>query len=106
MGNINQSHIQALVEERRKQYGDPAQAFDNIVKRWSNVLGIPITPHQAIKCMIELKRARLDYNPNHEDSIHDIQGYELCLEEINNSLAHPPQAIFQGDRIKAGEAID
>jgi translation initiation factor 2 alpha subunit (eIF-2alpha) len=75
--------IQQLLEIRKAQYGDPYAAFSNIAKRWSHVLGISVTPQQTILCMIELKKARLDYNPQHEDSKLDILGYQLCLQEIN-----------------------
>ena len=73
-----------VLKERRIQYGSPLASFTTIAQRWSQVLGIPISPEQAIRRMIEVKRARLDYNPHHEDSQIDIIGYQRCLDEICN----------------------
>jgi hypothetical protein len=45
------------------------------------VLGITVTPAQAMLCLIDLKVARLTHDPRHLDSITDIAGYAGCLAE-------------------------
>jgi hypothetical protein len=52
-----------------------------VAKRWSLVLGVKVTPAQAMLCLIDLKVARLTHDPRHLDSITDIAGYGGCLGE-------------------------
>lgn len=53
---------------------------------WSAILGIDVTPNQAIKCMIGVKLSRLTETPDHQDSIDDIADYTLCLKQVINVL--------------------
>ena len=55
--------------------------FELVAKRWSLVLGVEVTPAQAMLCLIDLKVARLTHDPRHLDSITDIAGYAGCLGE-------------------------
>ena len=75
-------HAAGVVENRRRQYGDAAQLFDHIAKRWSLVLGAKVTPAQVALCLIDLKMARLVHDPKHLDSIVDVAGYAACLGEV------------------------
>ena len=71
-----------VLEERRDDYGDPAEQFRAIADRWSITLGTPITPSQVALCMIDLKLARLAYDPGHVDSMVDVIGYAALLREV------------------------
>lgn len=71
-----------VFEERRANYGKAQHHFRDVAKRWSQVLGCPITPQQVVACMIELKLARLKENPAHFDSIVDIAGYAAVMAEV------------------------
>ena len=75
-------HTAKVLEERRDDYGDPAEQFRAIADRWSITLGTPITPSQVALCMIDLKLARLAYDPGHVDSIVDVIGYAALLREV------------------------
>jgi len=75
-------HTAKVLEERRDDYGDPAEQFCAIADRWSITLGTPITPSQVALCMIDLKLARLAYDPGHVDSIVDVIGYAALLREV------------------------
>lgn len=75
-------HTAKVLEERRDDYGDPAEQFRNIADRWSITLGTPITPVQVALCMIDLKLARLAYDPGHVDSVVDVTGYAALLREV------------------------
>lgn len=75
-------HTAKVLEERRDDYGDPAEQFRAIADRWSITLGTPITPSQVVLCMIDLKLARLAYDPGHVDSIVDVIGYAALLREV------------------------
>lgn len=71
-----------MLEERRDDYGDPAEQFRAIADRWSITLGMPVTPAQVALCMIDLKLTRLTYDPGHIDSVVDVIGYAALLREI------------------------
>lgn len=68
-------HTAKVLEERRDDYGDPADQFKSIAARWSITLDMPVTPAQVALCMIDLKLARLAYDPRHADSVVDVIGY-------------------------------
>lgn len=75
-------HTAKVLEERRDDYGDPAEQFRAIADRWSITLGTPITPSQVALCMIDLKLVRLTYDPGHVDSMVDVIGYAALLREV------------------------
>ena len=75
-------HTAKVLEERRDDYGDPAEQFRAFADRWSITLGTPITPAQVALCMIDLKLSRLAYDPGHVDSLVDVIGYAALLREV------------------------
>ncbi len=75
-------HTAKVLEERRDDYGDPSEQFRAIAARWSITLGTPVTADQVVLCMIDLKLARLAYDPRHFDSIVDVIGYAVLLNEL------------------------
>ena len=72
----------AVVARRRDTYGPPRELFEHVARRWSLVLGVEVTPAQAVLCLVELKVARLSHDPRHLDSITDLAGYAGCLAEV------------------------
>ena len=72
----------SIVDRRRRTYGQPTELFEHVARRWSPVLGVNITPAQAMLCLVDLKVARLAHDPGHLDSIIDIGGYAGCLAEL------------------------
>jgi hypothetical protein len=76
-------HAASLVANRREVYGDPAASMAELASRWSITLGHPVTPAQAVLCMIDLKITRLWHDPKHQDSICDLAGYAAILQEIS-----------------------
>ena len=77
-------HTAKVLEERREDYGDAADQFKAIAARWSITLDMPVTPAQVALCMIDLKLARLGYDPGHVDSVVDVIGYAVLLREIRS----------------------
>lgn len=77
-------HTAKVLEERRDDYGDPADQFKAIAARWSITLDTPVAPAQVALCMIDLKLARLAYDPGHVDSVVDVIGYAALLREIRS----------------------
>tara|TARA_R110000822_G_scaffold33633_12_gene95748 strand:- start:2500 stop:2763 length:264 start_codon:yes stop_codon:yes gene_type:complete len=76
--------VKTLLEVRENSYGDPDRHWEKVSRRWSHVLGKPITTNQAIQCMMELKMERLIETPGHLDSIADIVGYAAILYELES----------------------
>jgi hypothetical protein len=72
----------SIVARRRSTYGQPRDPFEHVARRWSLVLGVEVTPAQAMLCLVDLKVARLTHDPRHRDSITDIAGYAGCLAEV------------------------
>jgi hypothetical protein len=72
----------SIVALRRGTYGRPCELFEHVARRWSLVLGVDVTPAQAMLCLVDLKVARLTHDPRHLDSIADIAGYAGCLAEV------------------------
>ena len=71
-----------VLAQRRATYGDPAASMATVAARWSVTLGRPVTPAEVMLCMIDLKLARLAYDPTHRDSIVDVIGYAALLPEV------------------------
>jgi hypothetical protein len=78
------SHCQGVVRDRGAAYGDTRDNMDDTAKRWSSVIGAPVTPAQVALCMIELKLSRLreGLTPDSLDSITDIAGYAAIIAEL------------------------
>jgi hypothetical protein len=72
----------SVVRDRRRTYGQPRELFERVAIRWSQILGITVTPAQVVLCLIDLKVARLVNDSGHLDSITDIAGYVGCLAEL------------------------
>ena len=75
-------HAAGVVDKRRADYGEPEDLFANVAQRWSQVLGIKVTPVQVALCLVDLKMARLAHNPKHLDSLIDVAGYVACAHEV------------------------
>jgi len=71
-----------VLVDRSKTYGDPRQSMAAIAARWSVTLGHPVSPAQVVLCMLDLKLARLQRDPGHQDSMVDVIGYAALLNEV------------------------
>ena len=76
-------HAADVVTRRRREYGEPTDLFRDIAKRWSLVLGVEVSPAQAVLCLLDVKMARLARDPRHLDSQVDVAGYAACLREVS-----------------------
>jgi hypothetical protein len=47
------AQTQAIIRERGEQYGDARTNMADTARRWSGVLGVPVTPAQVAVMMIE-----------------------------------------------------
>ena len=71
-----------IVAQRRRQYGPPAEHFQQVARRWSSTLGTAVQPETVLLCQLDLKLARLAHDPRHHDSLVDLIGYSLLLHEL------------------------
>ena len=92
------------VEHRQKEYGPPIVNFANIARRWSMVLGRDVTANEVVRCMLEVKLARLDQDPHHYDTFVDIAGYAACLEEVT-VRSEMPAFIDPGAPLNPGDVM-
>jgi Domain of unknown function (DUF6378) len=76
-------HAAALVNGRRREYGEPTDLFEHVAARWSLTLGSKVSPAQVVLCLIDLKVARLVRDPKRLDSIVDVAGYAAVLREVS-----------------------
>ncbi len=81
-GKAMLNHAAEVVADRSVAYGAPSKSMELLAKRWSITLGHPVTPAQAVMCLIDLKLTRLAHDPRHQDSILDIAGYAAVLHEV------------------------
>lgn len=90
--------------DRGLNYGKPEDNFARIARRWNTFLvnrgyisphqrltdfGGPINPADVAMMCADLKMARLENQPVHQDSWVDLAGYAACGAEI--ALARTPQ---------------
>jgi hypothetical protein len=78
-------HVANVIAERGTQYGDASGNMAAIAARWSSTLGREVTPAQVVLCLLDLKLARLAYDPTHEDSAVDVCGYAAVLRELTET---------------------
>ena len=67
--------VEKLIEKRGKDYGNPEYFFSQLSGVWTSMLGIPVSPTECAALMIAFKNLRLVNNPNHLDTLDDIEGY-------------------------------
>ena len=76
-------HCQAVIRDRGASYGDARDNITDTAKRWSGVIGAPVSPSMVALCMIELKLSRLRQGMS-LDSVTDICGYAAILAELSD----------------------
>ena len=100
--NVLEEADRLVYGERGDCYGHPLIDYTKTSKFWSVILGVEVTPEQAIMCMITLKLSR-EMNAPKRDNRVDIAGYAECLNRIcsmdkqerNNMLNEAN--VFHGD---------
>lgn len=85
---------QKLAEElvatkREAKYGHPKDNYRRIAHIWSAVLGIEVTPTQAVLCELGVKFSRLIQSPDDEDTQVDIHGYVKVLQRLLDPKDQP-----------------
>ena len=67
---------------REQRYGHPKDNYRRIAHIWSAVLGIEVTPTQAVLCELGVKFSRLIQSPDDEDTQVDVHGYIKVLQRL------------------------
>lgn len=77
------------VETRGKSYGKPENNFLRIARRWNvhllNRYGarIELDATDVAAMMADMKLARIEETPSHQDSWTDLAGYAACGAEVS-----------------------
>lgn len=89
----------AAVEQRGRSYGKPENNFARIARRWNlhllNRYGVEpkLDAVDVAVMMADMKLARLEETPTHDDSWVDLAGYAACGAEV----AREPSVPFRTD---------
>jgi hypothetical protein len=70
------------VEDRRQIYGQPENNLTRMADLASPLVGLQVTPIEAVLICIAQKMSRLVESPTHEDTWVDIAGWAACGYEI------------------------
>lgn len=74
--------IRKITRERGEVYGHPLINHVRIARRWNSLYNLSLNHIHVARLMVELKSARLEQTPDHQDSLDDVVGYKRCLEEM------------------------
>lgn len=86
------------VSQRNTNYGRPENNFERIARRWNAHLAnidhvvwrdgklVELTGVDVAMMLVDVKIARLENNPTHNDSWIDIAGYAACGAEVASAL--------------------
>jgi hypothetical protein len=85
-----------IVAQRRQQYGPPAEHFQQVARRWSSTVGTAVRPEVVLLCQLDLKLVRLAHDPGHRDSLVDLIGYCVLLDElVGDASAEGPAEVAE-----------
>lgn len=91
--SIAQEAHKLVYGDRHAAYKHPAVDFVCTAKLWSAILGVEVTPYQAVLCMIGVKLSRAVRNVGHRDSLVDLAGYACCADEIAQANQSIPEFL-------------
>lgn len=75
--------VKTILDDRAKDYGNYRKMLEKIASRWSITLNTIVTPEQVALCMIDLKLSRLSNNIANRDSLIDVIGYTVLIDQMN-----------------------
>ena len=81
--NILQEADSLTSGARQHEYGHPKENFERLAKLWSVTLGVELTAHQVVLCLIQLKVCR-GIQGYKRDTYVDIAGYARCAEMLED----------------------
>lgn len=85
----------SAVQERNQSYGLPENNFLRIARRWNvhllNRYGAKVELDSAdvAAMMADMKLARIEQSPSHQDSWTDLAGYAACGAEVSVTPKRP-----------------
>jgi len=79
--NILQEAERITRGPRQEDYSHPLDDYTTTAALWSAILGIRVTPEQAILCMILVKVSR-ESRKHKRDNLVDVAGYADCAQRV------------------------
>ena len=76
------TEAEQVLAARGTEYGPAGASLSALSTRWSQTLGVPVSPVQVAVCLIDLKLVRLAHDPSHRDSLVDVIGYAALAAEV------------------------
>lgn len=80
--SINAEADRIINGQRREDYGSAEESFARIATGWEVIMGVPVSAHQVVLCMVWLKTCRA-LQGYHRDSFVDICGYAGLAEVLS-----------------------
>ena len=81
------------VNERRRSREAPLPHFKRLARVWSGMVGVEITPEQAVMMLAVLKIVR-EWYQHDPDNITDAEGYLSLVQEVRP----PPNTDPMGEK--------
>lgn len=69
--------------DRQGTYGHPLDDYACTAAMWSAILRHPVTPEQAILCMVAVKLSR-ESRQHKRDNLVDMAGYAECAQRVHD----------------------
>ena len=81
---VLETALKTVCEERKDQYGELENNFEDIAKLWTYWLDVKVSAEDVAIMMLLLKVARARTGKFHADNFVDMAGYAACAAEVWN----------------------
>ena len=79
---VLETALKTVCEERKDQYGELENNFEDIAKLWTYWLDVKVSAEDVSIMMLLLKVARARTGKFHADNFVDMAGYAACAAEV------------------------
>ena len=98
-------HIDELIRQRGRSYGDAQSTHERIAEVWSGILGFKVYAHQVAIMMVGLKLVRSSVNPILIDNYDDAHGYLKIAQQIGVPPVNEHEEVPATHNPQTGEPL-